>query len=139
MQSGINLAWNRTRIYSNGIYSITIGMLHVIVTGVGAAMPSYSRTLLASKWYIYIYLSGPFFFFFHAFSVRVTLFVGICPTLYLINLCYRFLPAIKFVRPHPLSFSPQLQRLVTTSLIALNGTYTRHNLGLLSNFIFFHF
>lgn len=62
MQSGINLAWNRTRIYSNGIYSITIGMLHVIVTGVGAAMPSYSRTLLTSKWYIYIYLSGPFFF-----------------------------------------------------------------------------
>lgn len=56
MQSGINLAWNRTRIYSNGIYSITIGMLHVIVTGVGAAMPSYSRTLLTSKWYIYIYI-----------------------------------------------------------------------------------
>lgn len=86
MQSGINLAWNR----SNWIYSITLGMLHVIVTGVGAAMPSYSRTLLTSKWYIY--LSGPFFYF-HAFSVRVTLFVGICPILYLINLCYRFLPA----------------------------------------------
>lgn len=65
MQSGINLAWNRTRIYSNGIYSITIGMLHVIVTGVGVAMPSYSRTLLTSKWYIYIYLSGLFFIFMH--------------------------------------------------------------------------
>lgn len=70
MQSGINLAWNRTRIYSNGIYSITIGMLHVIVTGVGAAMPSYSRTLLTSKWYIYIYLSGPFFLFSCIFGAR---------------------------------------------------------------------
>lgn len=113
-------------------------MLHVIVTGVGAAMPSYSRTLLTSKWYIYMYLNGPFFYF-HAFSVRVTLFVGICPTLYLINLCCRFLLSIQLVPPPPSSFSPQLQRLVTTSLIALNGTYTRHNLVLLQNFIFFIF
>lgn len=89
------------------------------------------KVVYISKW--------TFFFYFHAFLVRVTLFVGICPTLYLINVCYRFLSAIQFVRPPPTSFSPQLQRLVTTSLIALNGTYTRHNLGLLSNFIFFIF
>lgn len=78
MQSGINLAWNRTRIYSNGIYSITIGMLHVIVTGVGAAMPSYSRTLLTSKWYIY--LSGPFFFIFmHFWCASPCLWVYVPP------------------------------------------------------------
>lgn len=61
---------------------------------------------------VYIYLSGPFFLFSCIFGAR--------------HLVCRYM-------------SPQLQRLVTTSLIALNGTYTRHNLGLLSNFIFFIF
>lgn len=79
MQSGINLAWNRTRIYSNGIYSITIGMLHVIVTGVGAAMPSYSRTLLTSKWYIYISKWTFFFIFMHFWCASPCLWVYVPP------------------------------------------------------------
>lgn len=87
---------------------------------------------------VYIHVSKwTFFFYFHAFSVRVTLFVGICPTLLFNKFMLQVSPIYLVCAPP--SSSPQLQRLVTTSLIALNGTYTRHNLVLLSNFIFFIF